>query len=56
VGADGVLRCAVKGGHPARFARAAHVALGSALEEAPPGSGAYVLDVGGKRWPVSRAR
>jgi hypothetical protein len=56
VGADGVLRCAVKGGVPARFARAAHLALGSALEEDPAGSGAYVLDVGGKRWPVVRSK
>jgi hypothetical protein len=55
VGADGVLRCAVRGGDPARFSRAAHVALGSALEEAPEGSGAYVLTIAGTRWPVARA-
>lgn len=52
IGEDGVLRCAVKGGRPARFARAAHVALGMALEEDPPGSGSFVLPAGGRRWPV----
>jgi hypothetical protein len=56
LGADGVLRCGVKGGADARFSRAAHVALGSALEEAPEGSGAYVLEVAGRRWPVHRAQ
>jgi hypothetical protein len=56
VGADGVLRCAVRGGEPARFSRAAHVALGSALDEAPEGSGTYVLVVAGRRWVVARAR
>lgn len=55
VGADGVLRCAVKGGVPARFSRAAHLALGSALEEEPAGSGAYVLELAGRRWPVPGA-
>lgn len=55
LGADGVLRCSVKGGVPARFARAAHVALGSALDEDPPGSGRYVLALGDERWPVGRA-
>ena len=54
VGADGVLRCDVKGGLAARFSRAAHVTLGGALEEAPEGSGAYVLEVAGRRWPVGR--
>lgn len=55
LGADGVLRCAVKGGHAARFARAAQVALGLALEEDPPGSGRYVLTVGDERHPVRSA-
>jgi uncharacterized protein len=53
VGADGVLRCAVRGGHPARLARAAQVALGMALEEDPAGSGRYALTVGGRRWSVA---
>jgi hypothetical protein len=51
LGADGVLRCSVKRG-PARFGRAAQVALGMALDEDPPGSGAFVLTLGGTRWPV----
>jgi hypothetical protein len=55
VGADGVLRCAVKGGAPARFARAAQIALGTALDEDPPGSGAFFLPLRGERWPVGRA-
>ncbi len=54
IGADGVLRCTVKGGQPARFGRAAHVALGSTLDEDPPGSGTYVLTVGGERWTVGQ--
>lgn len=52
VGADGVLRCEVKGGHAARFSRAAQVALGFALEERPEGSGRYELQIGGVRYPV----
>jgi hypothetical protein len=52
VGADGVLRCAVRNGVPARLARAAQVSLGMALEEDPPGSGRYAITVGGRRWPV----
>lgn len=55
IGPDGLLRCGVRGGAPARLSRAAHLALGSALEESPAGSGAYVLDLGGRRWPVARA-
>jgi uncharacterized protein len=55
VGADGVLRCTVKGGHRARFTRAGHVALGLALEEDPPGSGSYALVVNGRRWPIGCA-
>jgi hypothetical protein len=52
VGADGVLRCSVKGGHVARFGRSAQVALGLALEESPPGSGRFVLVLGGARYPI----
>jgi hypothetical protein len=52
LGADGVLRCEVKGGHAARFSRAAHVTLGLALDEDPPGSGRFHLALGGRRWPV----
>ena len=52
LGADGVLRCRVKGGERARFTRAAHVALGFALDEDPPGTGSYVITIGGIRWPI----
>lgn len=55
VGADGVLRCEVKGGHAARFSRAAQVSLGLALEERPEGSGRYELTIAGVRHPVRRA-
>ncbi|HEX9051753.1 MAG TPA: hypothetical protein VF841_14575 [Anaeromyxobacter sp.] len=52
VGPDGVLRCTVSRGRPARFARAAQIALGMALEEDPPGSQAFVLVAGGRRWAI----
>ena len=52
LGADGVLRCAVKGSHEARFTRPAQVSLGLALEEEPPGSGRYFLPVDGRRWRI----
>jgi hypothetical protein len=55
VGADGVLRCTVKGGHAARFGRSAQVTLGLAIEESPPGSGRYVLTAGGGRHPIGPA-
>lgn len=54
VGRDGVLRCTVKGHLPARFGRAAHLALGSALEEIPAASGHFFLAARGRRWPVER--
>lgn len=53
VGADGVLRCTVKGEHAARFGRSAQVALGLLLEESPEGSGRFVLTVGGIRHAVN---
>lgn len=52
LGADGVLRCSVKGGHAARFGRSAQVTLGLVMEESPPGSGRFVLTLGGARHPV----
>jgi hypothetical protein len=52
LGRDGVLRCSVKGGHPARFGRSAQVTLGLLLEEHPPGSGRLVLTIGGVRHAV----
>jgi hypothetical protein len=52
VGRDGVLRCRVRGGEPARFARSAQASLGLALDEDPAGSGRYQLAIGGRRWPI----
>jgi hypothetical protein len=52
VGADGVLRCRVRGGERARFARSAQVTLGLALEEDPGGSGGYHLHLEGVCWRV----
>jgi hypothetical protein len=52
LGPDGVLRCSVKGDHAARFGRSAQVALGLAVEESPPGSGTFVLVLGGARHPI----
>ncbi len=55
VGGDGVLRCTVSRDRPARFARAAQIALGMALDEDPPGSQSFVLDAGGRRWRIGAA-
>lgn len=54
VAADGVLRVDLPEGK-ARFSRAGHLALGSLLEEDPPGSGRYVLPLAGVRHPVRAA-
>jgi hypothetical protein len=51
-GPDGILRCTLASSQPARFGRAAQFALGMRLHEDPPGSGAFVLDLGGRRWRV----
>jgi hypothetical protein len=56
IGVDGVLRCAVKGDHAARFGRAAQIALGLAMEESPPGSGRFFLTVGEVRHRIRPAR
>jgi uncharacterized protein len=50
---EGVLHCLVKGGHRARFSRAAQIALGLALEEDPSASAGYVLRLGGYDHPVN---
>jgi len=55
VGADGVVRCAARGGQPARFARAAQAALAPWLDEDPPGSGRFVITVGGCRFAIAPA-
>lgn len=52
IGADGVLRCTVKGGHAARFTRAGQVAMGLALQEDPAGSHRLRLDVNGRAWRI----
>ena len=51
LGRDGVLRCSVKGGHRARFCRAAQASLGQLVEE--PEAGRYRLLVDGRYWPIS---
>jgi len=56
VGHDGLLRCRVKVGQPARFTRAGHLALGALLEEAPAGAGGWQITVGGRRFPVGVAQ
>ena len=52
IGADGVLRCSVKGGQRARFTRAGQVALGALVDEDPPGSERFVITLSGRRWPI----
>lgn len=49
---DGVLRCTVKDGRPARFTRAGQVGVEPWLREDPPGSGRFTLLVNGARWPI----
>jgi hypothetical protein len=51
LGRDGVLRCTVKGGHRARFCRAAQATLGQLLEEPAPGR--YQISIDGRPWPIS---
>jgi hypothetical protein len=52
VGRDGVLRATLLSGHPARFSRAAQVALGALLEEDPTAPGGFRLARDGRSWPV----
>ena len=52
VGRDGVLRATLASGHPARFARAAQIALGMALAEDPSAPGGHRLSLGGRDWPL----
>ena len=56
VGDDGVVRCAAKGGQQARFARAAQAALAPWLDEDPPGSGRFLITVGGSRFALADGR
>jgi hypothetical protein len=50
---EGVLHCLVKGGHRARFSRAAQIALGLALEEDASAPGGYRLRLAGRDHPVA---
>jgi hypothetical protein len=52
VGPDGLLRCRVKAGQPARFTRAGQLALGALLEEAPAGAEGWQITLGGVRHRV----
>jgi len=52
LGHDGILRCALPEG-TARFSRAGQLAVGVLLEEDPPGSGRFALQLGGRRFPVA---
>jgi len=54
VDASGVLHCAVKGGHRARFRRSAQVDLGLALEEDSADPGLFLLRLGDRAHPVRR--
>jgi hypothetical protein len=56
VGRDGVLRCRVKGGAPARFTRAGQVAMAPFLDEDPPGSGRVVVTFGVRKWTLGTER
>lgn len=55
LGEDGVVRCTVKGGEPARFTRAGQAALAPWLDEDPPGSGRYAITCGAARFPIAPA-
>ena len=50
---EGVLHCAVRGGHRARFTRSAQVDLGLALEEDPASPGSFVLRLGTREFRVA---
>jgi hypothetical protein len=54
VGRDGVLRATLPTGDPARFTRAAQVALGVRLAEDPAAPGGFRLDLGGRSFPIGR--
>jgi hypothetical protein len=52
VGRDGVLRASLPTGDPARFTRAAQVALGLRLAEEPSAPAGFRLDLGGRSFPL----
>jgi len=52
VGQDGLLRATLASGHPARFCRAAQIALGMLLSEDSTAPGGFRLSLPGKSWPL----
>ncbi len=52
VGRNNVLYCDVKGGLPARFLRKAYYQMAAFFEQS---EGAFVLSMGGRRYPVANA-
>jgi uncharacterized protein len=53
LGGDGVVRCRLARGEPARFTRAGQAALAPWLDEDPPGSGHHVITVGKSRFTIA---
>ena len=52
VGRDGLLRATLASGHPARFCRAAQIALGMRLSEDETAPGGFRLSLSARNWPV----
>jgi len=52
VGRDGLLRATLASGHPARFCRAAQIALGMRLSEDATAPGGFQLSLGTRSWPL----
>jgi len=55
LGSDGALRCRLPGGEVARFSRAAQASLAPLLDEDPPGSGRFLVRLGGARHRIAAA-
>ena len=49
---DGLLRATLASGHPARFCRAAQIAMGMLLSEDPTAPGGFRLSLGPRSWPL----
>jgi hypothetical protein len=52
VSRDGGLRATLASGHPARFCRAAQIALGMRLAEDPAAPGGFQLSLSARSWPL----